>query len=107
MEKVVGFTTKKVRSSGVVLVLKCFHDITDSPKHIHVMNDCPGSSVSIAIDYGLDGPGIQSRWGEIFRPSRQAHAASCTMGTGSSRGKVRPERDADHSPPSSAMVMEE
>ena len=30
----------------------------------------PGSSVGIATDYGLDGPGIESRWGEIFRPSR-------------------------------------
>jgi hypothetical protein len=27
----------------------------------------PGSSVGIATDYGLDGPGIESRWGEIFR----------------------------------------
>ena len=28
----------------------------------------PGSSVSIATGYGLDGPGIESRWGgEIFR----------------------------------------
>ena len=27
----------------------------------------PGSSVGIAIGYGLDGPGIESRWGEIFR----------------------------------------
>ena len=32
----------------------------------------PGSSVSIVTDYGLDGPGIESRWGEIFRPSRPA-----------------------------------
>jgi hypothetical protein len=23
----------------------------------------PGSSVGIATDYGLDGPGIKSRWG--------------------------------------------
>ena len=30
----------------------------------------PGSSVGIATDYGLDGPGIESRWGKIFRPSR-------------------------------------
>ena len=30
------------------------------------------SSVGIAIDYGLDGPAIKSRWGEIFRPSRSA-----------------------------------
>jgi hypothetical protein len=27
----------------------------------------PGSSVGIATDYRLDGPGIESRWGEIFR----------------------------------------
>ena len=27
----------------------------------------PGSSVGIATDYGLDGPEIESRWGEIFR----------------------------------------
>ena len=31
-----------------------------------------GSSVGIATDYGLDGPGIESRWDEIFRPSRPA-----------------------------------
>ena len=27
----------------------------------------PGSSVSIATAYGLDGPRIESRWGQIFR----------------------------------------
>jgi hypothetical protein len=27
----------------------------------------PGSSAGIATDYGLNGPGIESRWGEIFR----------------------------------------
>ena len=32
----------------------------------------PSSSVDIVTDYGLDDPGIESRWGEIFRPSRQA-----------------------------------
>ena len=32
----------------------------------------PGGSVDIATDYGLDGPGIESRWGEIFRLSRPA-----------------------------------
>jgi hypothetical protein len=26
----------------------------------------PGSSVSVAIDYGLDGPEIESRWGRDF-----------------------------------------
>jgi hypothetical protein len=26
----------------------------------------PGSSVGIVIDYGLEGPGIESRWGRNF-----------------------------------------
>jgi hypothetical protein len=26
----------------------------------------PGSSVGIATDYGLDGPGIESQWGQHF-----------------------------------------
>ena len=42
-------------------------------------NNRLGSSVGIATDYGLDGPGIESRWGEIFRPSRPALG----LGTGS------------------------
>jgi hypothetical protein len=29
-----------------------------------------GSSVGIATDYGLDGPGSNPGWDEIFRPSR-------------------------------------
>jgi len=29
----------------------------------------PGSVVGIATAYVLDGPGIESRWGEIFRTS--------------------------------------
>jgi hypothetical protein len=38
-----------------------------------------------------------------------AHPASCPMGTRGSfpGGKARPGRDADHSPPSSAEVMNE
>ena len=30
----------------------------------------PGSSVGIATDYGLDGPGSNPGWDEIFRPFR-------------------------------------
>jgi hypothetical protein len=48
----------------------------------------PGSSVGIATGYGLDGPGIESRWGERFFAPVQtgpgAHPACCKMGTGSS-----------------------
>ena len=29
----------------------------------------PGSAVGIATAYGLDGPGIEFRWDEIFRTS--------------------------------------
>ena len=31
-----------------------------------------GISVDIMTDYGLDGPGIEFQWGEIFRPTRPA-----------------------------------
>jgi hypothetical protein len=61
-----------------------------------------GSSVGIATDYGLDGPGIESRWGARFfehvQNGRGAHPASCTMGTGSLPGVKRPGRGADHPP---------
>ena len=49
----------------------------------------PGSSVGIVTDYGLDGPGVESRWGQAFPPLQTGpgtHPASCTMGTGSSPG---------------------
>jgi len=32
----------------------------------------PGSSVGIATDYGLDGPGLNAGGDETFRPSRLA-----------------------------------
>ena len=67
-------------------------------------NSCgPGSVVGIATGYGLDGPGIESRWGARFSAPVQtctgAHPASRTWGTG-----CFPGRDADPSPPSSAVV---
>ena len=49
----------------------------------------PGSSVGIATDYGLDGLGIESRWGRDFPPVQTGlgtHPAFCTMGTGSFSG---------------------
>ena len=47
----------------------------------------PGSSVSIATDYGLDCPGIESR--RDFPPVQtgpEARSASCKIGTGSFPG---------------------
>jgi hypothetical protein len=57
------------------------------------------SSAGIATGYGLDGPGIESRWGEIFADAQTgpgAHPASCTMGTESFPGVKRSGRGADH-----------
>ena len=69
-----------------------------------------GSSVGIATRYGLDGPGIESRWGARFSAPIQtglvAYPASRTMGTGSFPGVKRPGRGAEHSPPSQSLGHE-
>jgi hypothetical protein len=71
----------------------------------------PGSSVGIETGYGLDGPGIESRWGARFfahvQTGPEAHPTSCTMATRSFPGVKRPGRGADHPPPSSAEVKKE
>ena len=66
-----------------------------------------GSSVSIVTDYGLDGPGIESRWGEIFRRPDRPWGPPSLLHNGFRvfpGGRKRPGRDADPSPPSSAEV---
>jgi hypothetical protein len=60
-----------------------------------------GSSGGIENRYGLDGPGIESRWaGARFSAPVQTgpgpHPASYTMGTGSFPGLKRPGRGVDH-----------
>ena len=61
----------------------------------HLIWICPSSSVVLcssvgtATGYGLDGPGIESRWGRDFPPFQTgsgAHPASCTIGTVFFRG---------------------
>jgi hypothetical protein len=68
------------------------------------------SSVGIATRYGLDGPGIESRWGARFSAPVQTdpgvHPPYYTMGTGSFPGVKRPGRGIDHPPSSSAEVKE-
>ena len=61
----------------------------------------PGNSVGIATGYGLDGPGIEFRWGEIFRrPDRALEHSQPPVQwiPGLSRGRKRPGRDAEKSP---------
>ena len=69
----------------------------------------PGSVVGIATGYGLDGPGIGSRCGRdlphLSRPALGPTQPPVQWVPGFSRGKERPGRDADPSPPSSAVVM--
>jgi hypothetical protein len=69
------------------------------------------SSVSIATHYGLDCPGIESRWGwEFLHPSSQtgpeAHPVCYTNGTASFTGVKWPESGVGHPPPSSTKVKE-
>ena len=61
------------------------------------------SSVGIATGYGLDGPGIESRWGRdfphLFRPVLWLNQPPVPG------GKEWPGRDADPSPTFSAVIM--
>jgi len=69
-----------------------------------------GSSVGIATDYRLNGPGSNPGGDEIFCPSRPALGPTqppVQWVPGLSRGNLQPGHAADHSPPSSAVVMEE
>ena len=72
----------------------------------------PGSSVSIATGYGLDGPGTGSRCGcEIFRTCPDQPWSPPSLLYNGYRvfpeGKERPWRDADPSLSSSAVVKKE
>jgi hypothetical protein len=74
------------------------------------LNSCgPGSLVGIATVYGLDGPGIESRWERDFphlsRPALRPNQPPVQWVNGSfPGGKLRPGRDVDPSSPSSAEV---
>ena len=77
------------------------HQITWHIKNIYSF--LPGSSVGIATGYRLDGPGIE--FSAPVQTGPGAHPVSCIMGTGSFLGgKEQSGRDADHSPPSSAVI---
>ena len=69
----------------------------------------PVSVVGIATGYGLDGPGIESRWGRdfphLFRPTLGPTHPPVQWYLFFLGGKERLGRDADPSPPSSAVAM--
>jgi hypothetical protein len=69
------------------LIVSPYSSDIKSPYPLYVGRD---SSVGIAIRYGLDGPGIESRWGDRFsapvQTDPEAHTASYTMGTEPSWG---------------------
>ena len=64
------------------------------------------SSVGIATGYGLDGPGIESRWRARFsapvRTGLLDHPDS--VASRSFPGVKRPRHGVDHPPPSSAEI---
>jgi len=71
----------------------------------------PGSVVGITTGYGLDGPGIESRWGRDFphlsKPALGPSQPPVQWVPGFPVGKERPGRDADPSPPSIAPVKKQ
>jgi hypothetical protein len=71
----------------------------------------PGSVVGIATSYGLDVPEIKYRWGRDFphlsRPALGPKWPPVQWVPVFSWGKEQPWRNADPSPPSSAVVMKE
>ena len=69
-------------------------------------------TVIFATRYGLDGPGIESRWGgggdvpHLPRPAPGPTQPPIQWVPGLSRGVRRPGRGVDHPPPPSAEVKE-
>ena len=59
-------------SSQQVSTLMSHHHVIQIINPRYIIYYGPGSSVGIAIDYGLGGPGSNSGGDEIFRPSRPA-----------------------------------
>jgi hypothetical protein len=67
----------------------------------------PGSSVGIATDYGLDGPGIESRRGRDFSHTSRPALGPTQPPVQWVPGVKQPGRCADHPPPPSTEVKNE
>ena len=68
------YITFQITSYLYISLALNFKTVTDLL--VHTLSTCiirgPGSSVGIATDHGLDGPGSNPGGNEIFRPSRPA-----------------------------------
>ena len=92
-----GLGTRSEESIVCLCVCVCLSNSVKTQKGSGLGKFCgPGSVVRIALGYGKDGPGIESRWGARFSAPVQtgpgAHPASCTMGTRSFPGVKRGRR---------------
>ena len=96
VDSLIAHTMRNLRNNNDILV------------DCNVVNYGPGNVVVIATGYRLDGPGSNPGGGEVLRtcpdrpwgpPSLLYNRYRCFPG-----GKERPGRDADPSPPSSAVV---
>jgi len=91
------------------LLGKSKHRWNDNVKVKVQVSRGPGSVVGIATAYGLDGPGIEFRWGEIFRTSPDRPWGPPSLLYSGYRvfpgGKVLPGRDADPSSPTRRKVL--
>jgi len=94
-----GFNSEFKRSRSVLILPS--HLRLGLHNNIYIYIYCgPGSSVGIATNYGLDGPGSNPAGDEIFaRPDRPWGPPSLLYNGYRvfPGGKVRPERAADHS----------
>jgi hypothetical protein len=70
------------------------------------MFSCSDSSVGAVTRYGLDGPGIESRWGRDFPHTTRPALGPTQPPIQWVPGVKRPGRGVDHPPPSSAELKE-
>ena len=64
--------TQYLQSASVLAGINSLDTVRNKFTNVLICDSGPGSSVGIATDYGLDGPGSNPGGDEIFRLSRPA-----------------------------------